>query len=149
MAHVMAGVDAGSVALLLALVLYQIGSRRPERTSSRHASALQRSYAALLVVLGGSVLLGTFLAGAGPLAAAPAPGSAWARGQQRLSARPDGAPSTLTASWVHARPSRSRSHPMTKHPFYDQAEALARVFVVGMTVTAYLALPVMLAIALL
>jgi hypothetical protein len=66
MAHVMAGVDAGSVALLLALVLYRIGSRRPERTSSRHASALQRGYAALLVVLGGSVLLGTFLAGALP-----------------------------------------------------------------------------------
>jgi len=38
---------------------------------------------------------------------------------------------------------------MTKHPFYDLAEALARVFVVGMTVTAFLAVPVMLAIALL
>jgi hypothetical protein len=38
---------------------------------------------------------------------------------------------------------------MTKHPFYDIAEALARVFVLGMTITAFLAVPVMLAIAIL
>ena len=41
----------------------------------------------------------------------------------------------------------SRSHPMTKHPLYDMAAALARVFVVGMTISAFLAVPIMLAVA--
>jgi hypothetical protein len=63
MAQVMEGVDAGSVALLLALVLYQVGARRRRPKSHPRAS---HGYRALLVALGGSVLLGTFLAGALP-----------------------------------------------------------------------------------
>jgi hypothetical protein len=35
------------------------------------------------------------------------------------------------------------------HPLYDIAAALARIFVVGMTITAFVAVPIMLAIALL
>lgn len=66
MAQVMAGVDAGSVALLLALVLYHVGARRGGPKSDRRVSPLRYGYAALVVVLGGSVLLGTFLAGALP-----------------------------------------------------------------------------------
>ena len=38
---------------------------------------------------------------------------------------------------------------MTNHPLYDIASAFARIFVVGMTITAFVAVPVMLAIALL
>jgi hypothetical protein len=63
-AQVMEGVDAGSVALLLALVLYQVGTRRGRPKSDRRASPLRYGYAALVVALGGSVLVGTFLAGA-------------------------------------------------------------------------------------
>jgi hypothetical protein len=66
MAQVMAAVDAGSLALLIALVLYHLGARRPGGTPGRHASALGCGYTALLVVLGSCVLLGTFLAGALP-----------------------------------------------------------------------------------
>jgi hypothetical protein len=66
MAQVMAAVDAGSVALLIALVLYHLGTRRPGATPGRHASALGCGYTALLVALGSCVLLGTFLAGALP-----------------------------------------------------------------------------------
>ena len=66
MAQVMAAVDAGSVVLLVALVLYHLGARRPGATPGRHASALGCGYTALLVVLGSCVLLGTFLAGALP-----------------------------------------------------------------------------------
>jgi hypothetical protein len=65
-AQVMEGVDAGSAALLLALVLYQVGARRGQPKSHRRASPLRHGYPALLVLLGGSVLLGTFLAGALP-----------------------------------------------------------------------------------
>jgi hypothetical protein len=65
-AQVMEGVDAGSVALLLALVLYQVGARRGRPKLDRRASPLRYGYAALVVGLGGSVLLGTFLAGALP-----------------------------------------------------------------------------------
>ena len=43
----------------------------------------------------------------------------------------------------------SRRHPMTNHPLYDIAAALARIFVVGMTITAFIAVPIMLTIALL
>jgi hypothetical protein len=66
MAQAMAAVDAGSIALLIALVLYHVGARRPGSTPGRHASALGCGYTALLVVLGSSILLGTFLAGALP-----------------------------------------------------------------------------------
>jgi len=66
MAQVMAGVDAGSVLLLLALVLYQLEARRGHLESERRASALGYGYAALVVALGGSVFLGSFLAGALP-----------------------------------------------------------------------------------
>jgi hypothetical protein len=66
MAQVMAAVDAGSVALLIALVLYHLGARRPGATPGRHASALGCGYTALLVALGSCVLLGTFLASALP-----------------------------------------------------------------------------------
>jgi hypothetical protein len=38
---------------------------------------------------------------------------------------------------------------MTNHPLYDIAAVLGRIFVVGMTITAFVAVPVMLAIALL
>ena len=38
---------------------------------------------------------------------------------------------------------------MTNHPLYDIAAALARIFVVGMTITAFVAVPIMLTIALL
>lgn len=66
LAQVMSAVDAGSVALLIALVLYHVGARRPGATPGRHASALGCGYTVLLVVLGSSVLLGTYLAGALP-----------------------------------------------------------------------------------
>ena len=36
---------------------------------------------------------------------------------------------------------------MTNHPLYDIAAVLARILVVGMTITAFVAVPVMLAIA--
>ena len=52
MAQVMAVVDVGSVALLIALVLYHLGARRGEPTSDRPASALGYGYTALVVVLG-------------------------------------------------------------------------------------------------
>ena len=38
---------------------------------------------------------------------------------------------------------------MTNHPLYDLAAAFARIVVVGMTITAFVAVPIMLAIALL
>jgi hypothetical protein len=66
MAQVMAAVDVGSVVLLVALVLFHLGARRPGATAGRHASALGCGYTALLVVLGSCVLLGTFFAGALP-----------------------------------------------------------------------------------
>jgi hypothetical protein len=66
MAQVMAAVDAGSVALLTALVLYHRGARRPGTAPGRHASGLGRGYTALVVVLASCVLLGTLLARALP-----------------------------------------------------------------------------------
>ena len=66
MAQVMPAVDVGSAALLIALLLYLLGVRRGEPKSDRPASALAYGYAALVIVLGGSVLVGTFLAGALP-----------------------------------------------------------------------------------
>jgi hypothetical protein len=67
MAQVMAGVDVASAALLVALLLYLYGARRAARTPDRPAGAgLEYGYTALLLVLGTSVLLGTFLAGALP-----------------------------------------------------------------------------------
>jgi hypothetical protein len=64
MAQVMTGVDIGSAALLMALALFLSGARRapPERRTAK----LGRAYTTLLVLLGSSVLLGTFLAGATP-----------------------------------------------------------------------------------
>ena len=68
------------------------------------------------------------------------------------------AASTSTTRWRAIEPARivedepslvSRRHPMTNHPLYDVAAALARIFVVGMTITAFVAVPIMLAIALL
>jgi hypothetical protein len=38
---------------------------------------------------------------------------------------------------------------MTNHPLYDIAAALARMFVLGMTITAFVAVPILLAVALL
>ncbi|MEO8688806.1 MAG: hypothetical protein ABI611_11385 [Solirubrobacteraceae bacterium] len=67
MAQVMAVVDVGSIALLVALLLYLRGARPAVRGSDRCASAaLEYGYATLLLLLGSSVLLGTFLAGALP-----------------------------------------------------------------------------------
>ena len=66
MARVMPAVDVGSAALLIALLLYLLGVRRGEPKSDRPASALAYGYGALVIVLGGSVLVGTFLAGALP-----------------------------------------------------------------------------------
>ena len=66
MAQVMPAVDVGSAALLIALLLYQVGARRGEPKSGRPACALAYGYGALVIVLGGSVLVGTFLAGALP-----------------------------------------------------------------------------------
>ena len=66
MAQLPAAVDAGSVALLIALVLFHFGARRPGTGPGRHASGLRYGYTALLLVLGSSVVLGTFLAGALP-----------------------------------------------------------------------------------
>jgi hypothetical protein len=68
------------------------------------------------------------------------------------------AASTSTTRWraidpacivEHEPLSFQRSHFMTNHPLYDIAAALARIFVVVMTVTAFVAVPIMLAIALL
>jgi hypothetical protein len=36
---------------------------------------------------------------------------------------------------------------MTNHPLYDLAAAFGRIFVIGMTITAFVAVPIMLAIA--
>jgi hypothetical protein len=66
MAQTMAGVDAGGVALLVALLLFLTGVRRAGKRPRRQAAALERAYVTLLVVLGSSVVLGTFLAGALP-----------------------------------------------------------------------------------
>ena len=66
MAQAMPALDVGSAALLVALLLYQVGARRGDPKSDRPASALAYGYGALVVVLGGSVLVGTFLAGALP-----------------------------------------------------------------------------------
>jgi hypothetical protein len=38
---------------------------------------------------------------------------------------------------------------MTNHPLYDMAAAFARIFVLGMTIAAFVAVPIMLAVALL
>jgi hypothetical protein len=38
---------------------------------------------------------------------------------------------------------------MTNHPLSDIAAALARMFVLGMTITAFVAVPILLAVALL
>jgi hypothetical protein len=61
-----AGVLAGSVALYAALVLFAIGLRRVTITARRPPTRWLRGYALLLIVLGGSVLIGTGLAGALP-----------------------------------------------------------------------------------
>jgi len=66
MAQAMAGVDVGSIALLVALLLFLICARRDRREPHRHAAALEHAYATLLVVLGSSVVLGTYLARALP-----------------------------------------------------------------------------------
>jgi hypothetical protein len=66
MAQVMAGVDIGSVALLIALVLYQLGARRAVVGSGRRPAGLEYAYLALVLGLASSVFLGTFLAGALP-----------------------------------------------------------------------------------
>jgi hypothetical protein len=66
MAQVMAGVDIGSVALLIALVLYQLGARRAVVGSDRRPVGLEYAYLALVLGLASSVFLGTFLAGALP-----------------------------------------------------------------------------------
>jgi hypothetical protein len=66
MAQVMAGVDVGSVALVIALVLYQLGVQRAGVASDRRPSGLEYAYVTLVLALASSVLLGTFLAGALP-----------------------------------------------------------------------------------
>jgi hypothetical protein len=66
MAQVTAGVDVGSVALLIALVLYQLGARRAVRRSDRRRSGVECAYVTLVLGLASSVLVGTFLAGALP-----------------------------------------------------------------------------------
>jgi hypothetical protein len=66
MAQVTAGVDVGSVALLIALVLYQLGARRAVRRSDRRHSGVEYAYVTLVLGLASSVLVGTFLAGALP-----------------------------------------------------------------------------------
>jgi|SRR5829696_2017350 len=66
MAQSMPGVDVGSIALLIALMLYLAGAQRAVRGSGRQAAALDYGYVTLVVVLGSSVLLGTLLAGTLP-----------------------------------------------------------------------------------
>jgi hypothetical protein len=44
---------------------------------------------------------------------------------------------------------RLEEHPMTPHPFLDLAAQFARIFVVGMSVTAVVAVPILLILALL
>ena len=66
MVRVMPGVAAGSAILIFALVLFLAGLRRIRRTARRGTAALEGGYLALVVVLAGCVVLGTFLAGAAP-----------------------------------------------------------------------------------
>jgi hypothetical protein len=66
MAHLMPGVVVGSAILLVALVMFVAGLRRTGRTARWRTTALERGYLSLVVLLAGSVILGTFLAGAVP-----------------------------------------------------------------------------------
>jgi hypothetical protein len=66
MARMLPGVAAGGAILIVALALFLTGLWRIGRTARRRAAALERGYMALLAVLAGCVLLGTFLAGAAP-----------------------------------------------------------------------------------
>ena len=87
MAQVMAGVAVGSATMLVALLLYLRGARRAARGPDRRAAALEYGYAALLLVLGSSVLLGTFLAGALPGGSPDASGVGWRHGLSAASCR--------------------------------------------------------------
>ena len=64
MAQVMAGVDIGSAALILALRLFLCGARGARAGAHRQGAALARAYITLLALLSRSVVLATFLAGA-------------------------------------------------------------------------------------
>ncbi|MGI8749042.1 MAG: hypothetical protein ACR2J6_00550 [Thermoleophilaceae bacterium] len=66
MTRVLPAVDAGSLILIAALALFLAGVRHIGRAAHLRAAVLQRAYAALLIVLAGFVVLGTFLAGALP-----------------------------------------------------------------------------------
>jgi Ca2+/Na+ antiporter len=65
-ARILPGVVVGSAILLIALVLFLAALRQTRRTARRRSVALEHRYLALLVVLAGCVVLGTFLAGAVP-----------------------------------------------------------------------------------
>ena len=60
MTRAVAGVGLGSAGLLAALALFWIGVRRARRTQSPRPAALEYPYAALLVALACSVLVGTY-----------------------------------------------------------------------------------------
>jgi len=64
MARVLPGVAAGGAILIVALALFLAGLRQIGRTARRRTAAVERGYVALLTVLAGCVVLGTFLAGA-------------------------------------------------------------------------------------
>jgi hypothetical protein len=66
MARVMPGVAAGSALLIVSLTLFVAGLRRIGKTARSRTRALEGGYVALLLVLAGCVVLGTFLAGAAP-----------------------------------------------------------------------------------
>jgi hypothetical protein len=64
MTQTVVGVEVGGVALLVALLLFLTGVRRAGIGPHRQAATLEHAYVTLLVVLGSSVVVGTFLAGA-------------------------------------------------------------------------------------
>lgn len=66
MAVAPAGVVAGSVVLIAALCMFWVGVRDPRKRSIGQLWWLKVLYVALLVFLAGSVVVGTFLAGAVP-----------------------------------------------------------------------------------
>jgi hypothetical protein len=59
---------------------------------------------------------------------------------------PDGSPWSEDGYRLHFPP---EEHPMTPHPFLDLAAQFARIFVVGLSAAAVIAVPVILILALL
>ena len=139
MAQVMAGVDAGSVALLLALVLYQVGARRARaevRATSFRTWVRLRGARGRARRLGAPRHLPRRRAARAVATRQPgahqdrlAIGSVCSHGRM---ARGQRYPDRLSTSPIRPH----REYPMTNHPLYDIAVVIAHIFVVGMSVAA-------------